>query len=73
MSFKTKLMNPFTAYIVVETEEQKTLLLKKQNEAVNGNKNLDLDSGVRQMSEPNLYILAFLLTMVLFTKRRFFS
>lgn len=60
-SFKSRIMNPLTAYIVLETETQKQILLKKQQEVLNGKNVFDLDDETRRMSEPDLYVLMIVL------------
>ena len=69
-SFKTKLLSPYTAYMVVENEAQKAMLLRKQQEALSGKKNLDLDEEVERMSEPNIWLLLGLLLLFLGYQRR---
>jgi hypothetical protein len=69
-SFKTKLLSPYTAYMVVENEAQKAMLLRKQQEALSGKKNLDLDEEVERMSEPNIWLLLGLLLFFLGYQRR---
>ena len=64
-SFISKVMTPVTSYIAVENEAQKAMLKKKQEQVLSGNKSLDLADDVRQMSEPNLWILAVLLGIAL--------
>lgn len=71
-SFRSKIMTPQTAYIVVENEAQKAMLLKKQQQVLSGNKSLELDEdGAERMSEPNLLLLLALLgASLLFKKHR---
>ena len=59
-SFQTKVMTPYTSYIVVETEMQKQMILKKQKQTLAGNKSLDLGEEPQRMSEPELIIVALL-------------
>ena len=71
LSFLSKIMTPATSYIVVENEAQKAMLLKKQQQALSGNKNLDLEEETQSMSEPGLLLMAVLLGVVLyFLKKR---
>lgn len=63
-SFKSKILTPETAYIVVENDAQKALLLKKQQEALAGKRALDLSDDTRSMSEPNLFLLTFLFILI---------
>lgn len=59
-SFQTNIMSPYTSYIVVETEMQKKMILKKQKQTLAGNKSLDLGEEPQRMSEPELIIVALL-------------
>lgn len=69
-SFKSKIMTPYTAYMVVENEAQKALLMKKQKEVLKGNKSLDLGEDVRRMSEPASIILIIILLFFICYKKR---
>ncbi|PXV61992.1 putative secreted protein with MSEP-CTERM motif [Dysgonomonas alginatilytica] len=70
-SFKSRILTPLTAYIVVENEAQKEMLKKKQEEALSGNRSLDLNDDTQRMSEPSLFVMLFLLGLLyLFYKRR---
>jgi len=64
-SFVSKVMTPLTSYLVVENEAQKAMLKKKQEQALSGNKSLDLGEDAQRMSEPGLILLTILLGVVL--------
>ncbi len=51
-SFRTQVMSPETAYIVVETEAQKQALLAKQKQILAAKKTLDAGEETIRMSEP---------------------
>jgi hypothetical protein len=57
--------------MVVETEAQKAMLLKKQAQVLASNKNLDLEEYPQRMSEPDLFVLLFLMGLFFVFKRRF--
>ena len=59
-SFLSRILNPSTAYIVVETEAQKEMLFQKQKQVLNGNKSLDLGEDMNRMSEPGFWLLLLL-------------
>jgi hypothetical protein len=63
-SFVSKIMSPLTAYMVVENEAQKAILLKKQAQVINGNKNLDLGEEPMRADEPSLWLLLGLLGLL---------
>ncbi len=69
-SFKSGIMTPLTAYIVVENEAQKAILKKKQEEALSGNRSLDLSDDTQRMSEPDLFIIALLFGLFIFYYKR---
>lgn len=69
-SFMSKIMTPYTSYIVVENEAQKAILKKKQKEVLSGKKSLDLNEETQQMSEPELILLFILFGLFLLYKNR---
>jgi hypothetical protein len=65
LSMSNQLMSPLTSFVVVENEAQKKALLKKQQEILAGNKNLDPDEDTQRMSEPGLFlVLALMLVWI---------
>ncbi len=69
-SFKSRIMNPYTAYMVVENEAQKLALLRKQEQILSGKQSLDAGEELRPMSEPGIGTMLLLLTMMLFVARK---
>lgn len=69
-SFIAKILTPVTSYIVVENEAQKSFLIKKQEKILSSNKHLDLSDDVDNMTEPNLFLLAILLGIILYFKNK---
>lgn len=63
-NFSSGLMSPLSAYIVVENEAQKAMLLQKQAQAMDGNARLDLEEDVNNMSEPGFFLLLGLLLIL---------
>lgn len=75
-SMMSKVLCPSTSFLAVENKAQKMALLKKQEQILAGNKNLDPDEETQSMAEPNLYLLVALLCMVFsykFRKKLFIS
>ena len=68
-SFATKVMTPVTSYLVVETEAQKAVLRKKQQQVLANHKALDLGEEQR-MSEPGLWLLAALLVVFWWLRKK---
>jgi hypothetical protein len=69
-SFISKVMTPVTSYLVVENEAQKAMLKKKQEQALSGNKSLDLGEDTQRMSEPSLILLTILVGLILWFKEK---
>lgn len=69
-SFKSKIMNPLTSYLVVENEAQKAILKQKQEQVLSGKKSLDAGEDLQQMSEPNLLLMGIVLCIILWFVRR---
>lgn len=69
-SFQSRIMTPLTSYIALENEAQKAMLYKKQQEVLKGNKNLDVEEDIRQMSEPELIVLVLLFLLFIVLKKR---
>ena len=68
-SFRTGILTPETAYLVLENESQRRMLQFKQKQVLNGKKELDLGEEPRQMSEPGLLLMLALLGLVLMRRR----
>ena len=62
-------MTPLTSYIVVENDAQKAILKRKQEQALSGNKSLDLGEE-QEMTEPSLILLIALLGLFLWLRKR---
>ena len=69
-SFKSKIMTPFTSYLVVENEAQRAVLKKKQEQVLSGNKSLDPGEDGRRMSEPGMLFLILILGLVIWCKEK---
>jgi len=69
-SFITRVMHPTTSYIVVENEAQKAMILKKQKQALAGNKSLDMGDDPQRMSEPGFWLIFSLMGLFLFFVKR---
>lgn len=69
-SFDGHILSPLTAFMVVENEAQKAALMKKQSEVLKGKSSLDAGEDAARMSEPSLYIVILLGSILLWLKRR---
>lgn len=67
-SFESKIMTPYTSYLVVENQAQKNALLRKQKQVLSSKKSFDLDDDSSEMSEPGFIILSLLAGVLLFLK-----
>ena len=63
-------MSPVTSYLVVENEAQKAMLKKKQEQALSGNKSLDLGEDTQRMSEPSLILLTILFGLAIWYREK---
>ncbi|MBK9582756.1 MAG: hypothetical protein IPO48_12855 [Saprospiraceae bacterium] len=64
-------MTPVTSYLVVENEAQKSNAeKKKQEQALSGNKSLDLGEDTQRMSEPSLILLTILLGLAIWYREK---
>jgi hypothetical protein len=59
-SFAARILSPYTAFMVVEEEWQKELLLRKQQQYLNGHPGLDSGSELQEMPEPEFWALLLL-------------
>ncbi len=64
-SFISKIMTPLTSYLVVENQAQKTILKKKQEQVLSGNKSLYPGEDTEFMSGPNMVIVVALFGLIL--------
>jgi hypothetical protein len=69
-SFISKVMTPVTSYLVVENEAQKSMLKKKQEQVLSGNKALDLGEDTQRMSEPSLILLTIILGLIIWFREK---
>ena len=69
-SFKTRVMLPSTSYIVVEDEAQEQALLEKQKQILSSKKTLDTSEDIHVMSEPPIWMILLIVSIVILLKRR---
>ena len=50
-------MTPLTSYIIVETQAQRKMLQKKQNEILKGKRSFDTGEPLQRMSEPPIWLV----------------
>ena len=67
-SFESKIMTPYTSYLVVENQAQKNALLRKQKQVLSSKKSFDLDEDSSEMSEPGFVMLSLFVGVLLFLK-----
>lgn len=60
-SLQTQIMSPATSYIALENEAQKSALKAKQEQILGAKSSLDAGDEFQRMSEPNTWILLFIL------------
>ena len=68
-SFRSQIMMPYTAYISVENEAQKAVMLDRQKKILASDKNYDMEANPMPMSEPNVLLLLLLLGIFAGRKR----
>lgn len=68
-AFTTGLLNTETAFLAVENEAQRQMLLKKQKQRLAGNQAADFDDQTIRMSEPSFIILVLFLSLMFFVER----
>lgn len=64
-SFISKIMTPYTSYLVVENEAQKATLHNKEKEVLNANKSLDAGEETLSMSEPSMFVMIIIVIAVI--------
>lgn len=64
-SFQSKILSNITSYMVVESDAQRELLQKKQEEVIKRHTSLSLGEDMETMSEPGLWML-FIILILLF-------
>jgi len=69
-SFKSKIMNIYTSYIVVETQAQKNQIKLKQKQILSNIYNTGIGDEVQRMSEPPVGIIILLLILIWGIKKR---
>ena len=71
-SFRSKLMNPYTSYIVVETEAQKKQIKYKQKQILSNVYNIDTGDEIQHMSEPSIIVVMIILLLWLLWHEKVF-
>jgi hypothetical protein len=69
-SFRTGILSPVTAYMVLETEAQRVLLRRKQAEVLRANQALDLNEEQVRMSEPGFWLLLMMMGLWFWWRRK---
>jgi len=69
-SFISKIMSPANAYLVVENQAQKAILNRKQAQILSSNKSLDPGEDTQRMSEPDLTVMIFMISLLGWITRR---
>lgn len=70
LSFQSRILTPYTSYLVVENQAQKNSLLRKQKQVLNGKQSFDLEDESNEMSEPSWVIAFFLLLIFIYFSKR---
>lgn len=69
-SFSARVLSPHTAFMVVEEAWQRDMLLKKQEQYLNGHPGLDSDTELDEMPEPEFWLMLALLGGWLWWQKR---
>ena len=70
-SFSTGILTPVTAFISLENEGQKKMLLEKQKEILDGTQAENMGEEPQMMSEPNIFVILIAgLAIIGITKRK---
>ena len=74
-SLQNGIVSKFTSYITVETEAQEKMLLHKQQQVLQANKNLDVgeqleEESIQEMSEPSILVVLVLIMGIWFVYRK---
>ncbi len=69
-SIKSRIMTPFTSFIVLETQAQEKVLMEKQKEILSSGGAFDAGENEQvEMSEPSILIIAVLFVLLIVVKR----
>jgi hypothetical protein len=69
-SIQSRILTPYTSYLVVENQAQKNSLLRKQKQVLNGKQSYDLEDESAEMSEPSWILAILLMGIFVFLKSK---